>query len=158
VDWQRERLTLEAGETKNREGRFFPFTGSLREILEEQITATKNLEKEKGIWIEWLFHDPEGNPLVMPTRRGTVKTTKYFREVWATACKASGLAGRIPHDFRRSTARRLRQEGYDTQIAMKLLGHKTESIYRRYDIISDEEITAEVFKRDSRKTGKVKRK
>lgn len=142
-----DRITLEAGETKNGEGRFYPLNSRLREILEEQERATIEVEKRLGIRIALLFHH-EGEPLAQRNNRGTVKTTRYFRDTWDAGCKAAGLAGRITHDFRRSAARRLRQEGYDTRIGMKILGHKTESIYRRYDIITEDEIFREVLSRD----------
>src|SRR6266542_5367171 len=40
-------LRLDPGETKNNEGRNFPFTARLREIIEQQLERTKALEKAK---------------------------------------------------------------------------------------------------------------
>ena len=45
--------------------------------------------------------------------------------------------GRIPHDFRRTAVRNLTRAGVDHSTQMKLVGHKTESIYRRYLIVDE---------------------
>src|SRR5262249_50710601 len=55
-------LRLDPGETKNNEGRMFPLTPRLREVLERQIAKTEALQKEKGIIIPWLFHR-KGKPI-----------------------------------------------------------------------------------------------
>src|SRR5882724_2525902 len=49
-------LRLDPGETKNGEGRNFPFTVRLREIIAQQLERTKALEKATGRIIPWLFH------------------------------------------------------------------------------------------------------
>jgi hypothetical protein len=57
-----------------------------------------------------------------------------------TACKAAGTPGRIPHDFRRTAVRNLERAGVPRSVAMKMVGHKTEAIYRRYAIVSDADL------------------
>jgi hypothetical protein len=69
-------------ETKNREGRNFPFTARLREIIERQLERTKALEKATGRIIPWLFHR-NGRPI------------KTFRRSWLTACVKAGLGTEI---------------------------------------------------------------
>ena len=60
-----------------------------------------------------------------------------FRRAWLTACRRAGLPGRIPHDFRRTAVRNLERAGVPRSTAMKMVGHKTESIYRRYAIVDE---------------------
>jgi len=57
-----------------------------------------------------------------------------FYEPWRDACKAAGIQ-RIPHDFRRTAVRNLERAGVPRTTAMAMIGHKTESIYRRYSIV-----------------------
>jgi Phage integrase family len=52
----------------------------------------------------------------------------------------------IPHDFRRTAVRNLERAGVSRSVAMKLVGHKTESIYRRYAIVSQRELAEGVAK------------
>jgi integrase len=49
----------------------------------------------------------------------------------------AGLAGRIPHDFRRTAVRNLERAGVPRSAAMAMVGHRTESIYRRYAIADE---------------------
>jgi integrase len=117
-------LRLEPGEGKSGEGRNFPLTPSLREVLAEQLQKTAALEREIGQIIPWLFHK-EGKPI------------GSFRKAWASACKRAGLAGKIPHDFRRTAVRNLERAGVPRSAAMAMVGHRTESIYRRYAIADE---------------------
>jgi len=72
-----------------------------------------------------------------------------FRKAWQAACVAAGLgteerdkqgrlvrrtAARIPHDFRRTAVRNLELAGVPRSAAMAMVGHRTESVYRRYAI------------------------
>lgn len=117
-------LRLEPGETKNGEGRNFPLTPELREVLAQQIEKTRLIEQKTGRIIPWLFHR-DGN------------TIRDFRGAWASACKSAGVAKRIPHDFRRTAVRNLERAGVPRSAAMAMVGHRTESIYRRYAIADE---------------------
>jgi integrase len=47
VDFQAGWIRLEPGETKNREGRMFPLTPTLRAVLERQRAHTRAIERDK---------------------------------------------------------------------------------------------------------------
>ena len=117
-------LRLDPGETKNREGRMFPLTPELREVLEHQLERTRALEVATDKIIPWLFHH-DGKPI------------RVFRRAWITACRKVGLPNRIPHDFRRTAVRNLERAGVPRSAAMAMVGHKTEAIYRRYAIADE---------------------
>jgi len=79
---------------------------------------------------------PDSTPLPQD-RSWSRRPIKSFRRAWLTACTAAGLSGRIPHDFRRTAVRNLERAGVPRSTAMKMVGHKTESIYRRYAIVDE---------------------
>jgi integrase len=122
VDLANRWLRLEPGESKNREGREFPFTPELREVLEMQRERVRTIERETNSIIPWVFCRPDG------LRVGD------FRKAWATACRLAGVPGRLVHDFRRTAVRNLERSGVPRSAAMKLTGHKTEAVYRRYAV------------------------
>jgi integrase len=127
VDFRAGWLRLEPGETKNGDGRMFPLTPDLRETLERQRRHTQALEKTTGQIIPWVFHRA-GLPV------------KSFRRAWRRACKDAGVPGRIPHDFRRTAVRNLERAGVSRSAAMAMVGHKTESICRRYAIVAESDL------------------
>jgi integrase len=61
----------------------------------------------------------------------------YFRTAWKNACKAAGCPGALVHDMRRSAVRTFERAGVPRSVAMSIVGHKTESIYRRYAIVDE---------------------
>ena len=124
VDLNAGTVRLEPGTTKNREGRTFIITPMLRATLEQQKAHTEALQREQGQIIPWVFHR-EGEPI------------RDFRRSWRTACWKAGVPGRIPHDFRRTAVRNLERAGVPRSTAMKMVGHKTEAIYRRYAIVDE---------------------
>jgi integrase len=143
VDFTNGLLRLE--DSKNGEAREFFFTPELRRVLEVQRERTDALEQATGKTFPVVFWRVKG-PGVQ--KDGT--PVKSFRKTWASACVKAGLgtdtrdddgrvtskkAHRIPHDFRRTAVRNLEMAGVPRSVAMAMVGHKTESIYRRYAIV-----------------------
>ena len=124
VDFHSGWIRLEPGETKNSEGRQFPLTPDLRAALERQGGRTRAGEDATDTIIPWMFHR-SGKPI------------KSFRRAWVTVCTKAGIPGRLPHDFRRSAVRNLERAGGPRSTAMKMVGHRTEGIYRRYAIVDE---------------------
>lgn len=59
-----------------------------------------------------------------------------FRKAWANACQFANVPGRLFHDLRRCAARNLLAAGVPQAVAMKITGHKTDSMFRRYAIVT----------------------
>ncbi len=102
-------------------------------LLRRQREWTSALERATGQIVPRVFH-----------RNG--KPIGEFRKAWHTACQKAGCPGRIPHDFRRTAVRNLERAGVPRSVAMKLTGHRTESVYRRYAIVSEADLREGVGK------------
>jgi integrase len=119
-------VRLDPDITKNQEGRTFPLTDALRMLLTEQKALMDTL-KASGVICPWVFH-----------RHG--KPIRDFRDAWEAARKAAGCPGRLVHDLRRTAVRNLVRAGVPQTVAMKMTGHKTDSVFRRYDIASPDDL------------------
>jgi integrase len=130
VDFEAGTIRLDPGTTKNDDGRTFPFSAltPLRSLLQRQRQSTTEVERARGELTPWVFHR-QGRPV------------KSFRTAWKNACREAGLPGRLVHDLRRSAVRNLERSGVPRSLAMKLTGHKTESVYRRYAIVCEADLS-----------------
>lgn len=99
-------------------------TTELRKVLQKQLNSVKALQ-EAGKVVPFVFHWSDGSQI------------KDFRKTWANACEAAGFPGKKFHDLRRTAVRSLERAGIPRSTAMAMVGHKTESIYRRYAIVDE---------------------
>ena len=146
VDFTAGTVRLDPGTTKNDDGRTFPFAvlPPLADLLRRQRDHTTAVERATGRIISSVFHR-EGVPIL------------DFRGAWERACIAAGFVrvdpttqaekpARLFHDFRRTAVRNLERAGVPRSVAMKLTGHKTEAVYRRYAIVAEADLAEGVKK------------
>lgn len=124
VDFVGGWIRLEPHEAKNRDGRMFPLIPGLRTVLEARRAWTDELERKHGQVIPWVFHR-WGKPITS------------IQKVWENARADAGQPKRLVHDFRRTAVRNLERAGIPRSAAMKMIGHRTEAMYRRYAIVDE---------------------
>ena len=122
-------LCLDPGSTKNDDGRLVYLTSEVYTLLTAQLQRVQTLERSMGKIIPWVFPHLEG--------RFRGERIQDFKKAWKTACKKAGCPGMLRHDFRRTAVRNFERAGVPRSIAMKHTGHRTESVYGRYDIVDD---------------------
>jgi integrase len=120
VDLSARTVRLWAGTTKSGEGRVMPLEGELWRIIEAQRAARRD-------GCSWVFH-------------GKGRRIRTFYKTWRDACKNAGCPGMLFHDLRRTAARNFRRAGLSQDEAMALRGWKTDSVFRRYDIVSESDL------------------
>lgn len=119
------RLNPERSKTKT--GRLLPLSRPLREVLTRRWQARLIARKGEVRGTDLVFHR-NGQPI------------GDWRKTWNAACKAAGLLGKKLHDCRRTAARNLVRAGVPERVAMAILGHKTRSIFDRYNIVSETDL------------------
>jgi integrase len=138
LDLEQGTLTLDPGMTKNDDGRKVYLTPDLKAALSEQLGRVDALQRCLGQAggvariIPYLF------PHLTGKRAGTPR--RAFYKAWRTACKAAGVPGMLTHDFRRTAVRNMERTTVARSVAMKITGHRTEAVYRRYAIVSDRDL------------------
>jgi integrase len=132
-------VRLNVGETKNGEGRMIPLGDELLESLKSQLHLRNTAVPDCPLVFFRIIKTKE-NPTPTWVPIGD------FRKVWETACAKCGLVGRIFHDLRRSAVRNLIRAGVQERVAMRISGHKTRSVFDRYNIIDESDLKLAVRK------------
>ena len=125
VDRDQAIVRLEVGETKNDEGRTVYLDEELKGIFNRQWEKRKEGKK----LILYVFTNEEG-----------IGRIKDFRKSWATACEKAKIGKRLFHDFRRTAVRNMVRSGIPERVAMMISGHKTRSVFERYNIVNDTDL------------------
>lgn len=135
VDFGHGVVTLDVGTTKNGAGRTFPFAAlpELAALLSGQRAVTEATQRATGQIVPRVFHR-QGNAI------------KSFAEAWTSATARAGVPGLLVHDLRRSAIRRFVRAGIPERVAMSLSGHKSRSVFDRYNIVSDRDLSDNVAK------------
>ena len=121
MDFEAGLIRIYASQAKNGKPRSVPIYGDMDTCLRCQY-ATR----------------PEANPWVFYSKRK--RPIGAHLVGWHEACERAGLTGLLFHDLRRSAVRNMERAGIPRGVAMAITGHRTESVYKRYDIVSTGDI------------------
>ena len=124
VDLEAGWLRLEPGTTKNGRGRMIPLTEEVRDILQRWKDQT--LLKYPAC--PWIVHF-----------RGK-RMQRVQKKLWDKICDRVGLPGKLFHDLRRTAIRNMVRAGISERVAMEISGHKTRSVFDRYDIVTETDL------------------
>lgn len=113
-------IRIERSQIKGKKDRVIPIYGDMVEWLKRQLDEL-----------------PEGCPYLFHYHGRRLGS---HLKGWARACADVGLDGLIFHDLRRSAVRNMDRAGIRREVAKAVSGHKTDEMYRRYNIVSGDEL------------------
>ena len=120
-------IYLRAKNSKTRKPETMPLEGELQDIIERRRdAAVLHSENAPTRFAEFVFHRA-GQPI------------SSFSQRWASACVSAGLGKMLFHDLRRTASRNIISAGVPQAVAMKITGHRTDSMFRRYAIVNEEQ-------------------
>ena len=129
-------VSLEVGSTKNDEGRWLPIYGDMADLLRKQ-RAMRDAEFPNCPWVFYWHTDAWKTAHVIEAQPGC--QINAFDKTWKNAVVRAGYPGLLFHDLRRSAVRNMVQKaGLSQTEAMRISGHKTVSMFQRYNIIDRE--------------------
>jgi integrase len=128
VDVKRGFITLRSLDTKTKTARQVPLTPDVKVIL-QRLAKVRSLTTATTEAVTRHVFTYEGRPL----RR----VSRSFK----TALKDAGITDFRFHDLRHCASTNLRRAGVDTATAMKIVGHKSEKMWKRYNAIDERDLT-----------------
>ena len=151
IDLEGRAVRLRADQTKPGEARVIPIGGPGGDLY-EMLVAQKQRHAELCPDSLWVFFR-QGSKYVKRAspRRGQQVTD--IRKGWAKAVKKTGIE-RLFHDLRRTGVRNLVRAGVPEKVAMLISGHKTRSVFERYNIVDERDLHDAADKLSRHLTGK----
>lgn len=128
VDLRRGFILLRAADTKTKTRREVPLTPAVRATL-QQLAKVRRLETSRV----FLY---KGKPIQRISR------------AFKSALRGAGLQDFRFHDLRHCASTNLRRAGVDTATAMKIIGHNSEKMWKRYNAIEERDLTQAAAKLD----------
>lgn len=130
IDLNARSVRLNPGTTKNDAGQIVILDGELLETIQKQWERRKVVTipgQSPTLLCPFVFHR-DGKPIKDP------------RKAWDKARETTGLTTKILHDFRRTAVRNMVRAGVNERVAMMISGHKTRSVFDRYNIVNEDDL------------------
>jgi len=124
VDRRRWLLLIPGRVQKHRQHRGIFLAGAMQAIVAKRFDA-----RVRGC--DFLFH-----------RAG--ERVRSFAKSWKTLCQQAGLDAIRPHDLRRSAVTNLLEDGFTPKEAMEITGHRTLSVFTRYQQLPEASFRAKL--------------
>ena len=128
VDIKRGFITLRSLDTKTKTARLVPMTPDVKVTL-QRLAKVRTLTTATTEAVSRHVFTYEGKPLQ--------RVSRSFK----TALKDAGISDFRFHDLRHCASTNLRRAGVDTATAMKIVGHKSEKMWKRYNAIEERDLT-----------------
>ena len=122
IDLKEGFIRLKAEDTKTSEARSIPIHFELMEVL-------KKVLKVRPLNCDRAFH-----------RDGKSIDSNHIRWAHERVCKKANIENFTFHDFRHTCINNWRREGHDYFKIMAASGHKTMSVFKRYNMVGEEEL------------------
>ncbi|MGA2358647.1 MAG: site-specific integrase [Terriglobales bacterium] len=130
IDLSNGTIALFAGTTKNGEARTVKMTQEVSTLLTACIIGKKPDDH--------VFTRADGKPV------------RSIQKIWRTICERAGVPDLLFHDLRRSGVRNLRRLGVQESVAMKISGHRSRTVFERYNIVDEADLTEAARKLDEK--------
>jgi len=157
IDMRAKMIRLEAEDTKSGEGRVIPF-GKFPELNELMVQLHRRSASDfvfahtgfRKAWARACIRAGLGRMLwECKTCHGRIESEKQpqhpGKKMTVPRCTCGALChwkyvGLIFHDLRRTAIRDMRRAGIDESVAMKISGHKTNYVFKRYNIVNTADV------------------
>ncbi len=123
MDMAAHCIRLEAKQTKTKSPRVIYMAGEFLTVMQK----AKEVRDRYHPYCPWVVHI-NGKPV------------RNFDHGWTALMKRLGLEGLLFHDLRRTGVRNLVRAGVPETVAMKISGHKSRSVFDRYNITNEEDL------------------
>jgi integrase len=121
VDVEGEIIRLRPDNSKNREPRLLPLSEPIRQVIARRLEL-------RTLACPYVFHRFGGKPI------------KNLDGAWRKAREAAGCPDKLLHDCRRTAARSLIRAGVGRDVARRITGHKTDSVFSRYNVTTESDL------------------
>ena len=80
------------------------------------------------------------NVFLSVTQRPILRWGSYQKKVWSESLKKAGIEDAVFHDLRHDFVTKAMRRGNTSHVVMKQVGHKSDAMLRRYQLIDERDL------------------